>query len=281
MRLLICFLLLNISALSAAEKYKSIVPLSRAHAHNDYEHAHPLFDALEHGFCSVEADIFLVNGELLVAHKANETKPERTLDKLYLAPLFERVQKNKRVFANTESFTLLIDFKVDEKNVDHDPQKFRLEVERLYVALGKLLKKYKPMLTQFYDDRIETNAVTVILTGSRPQNLLLHEKEPRLAALDGKIADLDSSISKNFMPLISDKWSNFFTWKGRGPMPENEKQKLKEFVTKAHAQGRRIRFWDTPDRLAAPLEIWSQLLHSDVDLINTDHLAELETFLTH
>src|SRR5438128_1656766 len=30
-------------------------PLLHAHAHNDYEHTHPLFDALEQGFCSVEA----------------------------------------------------------------------------------------------------------------------------------------------------------------------------------------------------------------------------------
>src|SRR4030095_12119754 len=43
-------------------------PLLRAHAHNDYEHTRPLLDALEQGFCSVEADIYLIDGELRVAH---------------------------------------------------------------------------------------------------------------------------------------------------------------------------------------------------------------------
>ncbi len=43
-------------------------PLPQAHAHNDYEHERPLLDALSHGFCSVEADIYLVDGALLVAH---------------------------------------------------------------------------------------------------------------------------------------------------------------------------------------------------------------------
>ncbi|MEU9588105.1 hypothetical protein AB0D70_32420, partial [Streptomyces werraensis] len=38
-------------------------PLPRAHAHNDYEHDRPLLDALDHGFTSVEADIYLVDGE--------------------------------------------------------------------------------------------------------------------------------------------------------------------------------------------------------------------------
>src|SRR5207237_4622701 len=41
------------------------VPLIHAHAHNDYEHTRPLLDALDHGFCSVEADIHLVDGKLL------------------------------------------------------------------------------------------------------------------------------------------------------------------------------------------------------------------------
>ncbi|NVJ48512.1 MAG: hypothetical protein HWE07_15355, partial [Cytophagia bacterium] len=43
-------------------------PLPRAHAHNDYEHERPLFDALENGFTSVEADVYLIDGELYVYH---------------------------------------------------------------------------------------------------------------------------------------------------------------------------------------------------------------------
>src|SRR5271157_4619073 len=37
------------------------VPLTRVHAHNDYLHPPPLFDALNCGFCSVEADVHLVD----------------------------------------------------------------------------------------------------------------------------------------------------------------------------------------------------------------------------
>src|SRR6185295_12383494 len=70
------------------------LPLTRAHAHNDYEHTRPLFDALEQGFCSVEADVWLVDGKLLVAHDLKNVKQERTLAALYLDPLRERVRKN-------------------------------------------------------------------------------------------------------------------------------------------------------------------------------------------
>jgi hypothetical protein len=47
-------------------------PLPQAHAHNDYEHRRPLLDALSHGFTGVEADIYLVDGKLLVAHNRGD-----------------------------------------------------------------------------------------------------------------------------------------------------------------------------------------------------------------
>src|SRR5689334_22425965 len=72
-------------------------PLPRAHAHNDYEHARPLLDALDQGFGSVEADIYLVDGQLLVAHNRQDVKRERTLEKLYLAPLKQRFNQHKEV----------------------------------------------------------------------------------------------------------------------------------------------------------------------------------------
>src|SRR6266550_2676687 len=80
----------TVLAVSAAEP-KPPTPLAHAHAHNDYEHARPLMDALDRGFCSVEADVWLVNGQLLVAHDLKDARPDRTLQALYLDPLRARV----------------------------------------------------------------------------------------------------------------------------------------------------------------------------------------------
>src|SRR2546426_5345418 len=73
---------------------KSPPPLVRAHAHNDYEHARPLLDALDHGFCSVEADVWLAPEGLLIAHDRKDFKPRRTLEALYLDPLRDRIKAN-------------------------------------------------------------------------------------------------------------------------------------------------------------------------------------------
>src|SRR6266576_852064 len=85
---------LGFSIVCGAVAAENPTPLLQAHAHNDYEHKRPLLDALDHGFCSFEADIYLVNGQLLVAHDRSQVKTDRTLQSLYLDPLRERIRKN-------------------------------------------------------------------------------------------------------------------------------------------------------------------------------------------
>ena len=71
------------------------------------------------------------------------------------------------------------------------------------------------------------------------------------------------------MPLISDSWRSHFRWLGQGPMPEPERQKLRGIVEQAHAKGRRVRIWATPDAPA----IWRELADAGVDLLNADDLG--------
>src|SRR5256885_12298392 len=104
---------------AASPETNSRPPLTRAHAHNDYEHTRPLLDALDHGFCSIEADIWLVDGNLLVAHDRGKVKPDRTLQALYLDPLRERVRRNGgRVFSARPPATLLIYGKTEAQATD-------------------------------------------------------------------------------------------------------------------------------------------------------------------
>lgn len=238
------------------------VPLVQAHAHNDYEHARPLLDALDHGFCSIEADVYLVDGQLLVAHDRDKVKPDRTLQALYLNPLRERVKTNGgRVFAGGPEVTLLVDLKTPWRDS--------------YPALRALLKDYASMLTRFDNTSIQTNAVRVVITGSH-SNTMFSGESARYAALDGEIIDLNSDAPASLIPLISGKWSQEFKWRGKGPMPEAEKLKLQGFVAKAHQQGRKLRFWGAPDNAG----FWRALQANGVDLINTDNLAGLQQFLS-
>src|ERR1700680_4345384 len=103
-------------AICAEEPPPAVTPLKNAHAHNDYEHKRPLLDALDQGFGSVEADVFLVDGALLVGHERADLRPERTLQKLYLDPLRARIKANGgRVYKNGPAIWLLVDVKTEAK----------------------------------------------------------------------------------------------------------------------------------------------------------------------
>ena len=236
-------------------------PLPQAHAHNDYEHKRPLLDALDHGFCSVEADIYFTNGALLVAHDADKVDPKRTLEALYLDPLRQRVKQNGgRVYSNGPPFMLLIDFKTEAKST--------------YAALRPVLEKHREMLTKFTSGETRTGAVTVVLSGNRPINTVAAERE-RWVGIDGRLPDLDESPSPHLVPLVSDNWTKFFEWRGEGALSASERSKLKALVERAHAARHRIRFWAVPDTEAG----WRVMREAGVDLINTDDLPGLQKFL--
>ncbi|HLJ93391.1 MAG TPA: phosphatidylinositol-specific phospholipase C/glycerophosphodiester phosphodiesterase family protein [Gemmataceae bacterium] len=240
---------------------KPVVPLIHAHAHNDYEHPRPLFDALDHGFCSVEADVYLENGQLLVGHTRDALRPERTLEKLYLDPLRERVRAHGgRVYRDGPTVFLLIDVKT-EANATHR-------------ALHEVLARYAEILSTFDRGKFEQKAVTAVISGNRAPELLAAQTV-RYAGIDGRLSDLDSPVPAHQMPWLSDRWTAHFHWQGDGPMPADERTKLEQLVRKAHQHGRLVRFWATPELPA----FWREVRLAGVDLINTDKLAELQRFL--
>ena len=93
---------------------ETVTALPNAHAHNDYEHEHPLFDALRHGFTSIEADVHLIGGKIYVAHDTPEDLDKTpTLQALYLDPLRQWIRQHEgRVYPNYEApILLMIDIK--------------------------------------------------------------------------------------------------------------------------------------------------------------------------
>ncbi|MCK4988869.1 MAG: hypothetical protein KAS29_00225, partial [Bacteroidales bacterium] len=78
-----------------------------------------------------------------------------------------------------------------------------------------------------------------------------------------------------------DRWTKYFSWKGKGDMPEKEKTQLRLYVQHAHDNGQLIRFWATPDSSGKEREaVWTELLEAGVDLVNTDDLTGLRAFFS-
>lgn len=262
---MMCILAL-LSTLQPGPAPRAVIPLVHAHAHNDYRHDPPLLEALRHGFTSIEADVFLVGDKLCVAHDSEEITAARTLRSLYLNPLRERVRRNDgRVYPGGGRFLLLVDVKS--------------AAGPTWQRLHEVLTEYRDMLTTFGPQGREEKAVLVIISGNRSLESM-RSQAVRYAGYDGRLTDLDSDSPAEIIPLISDRWGMHFTWSGEGPMPPEEQQKLTEIVHKAHAKGRLVRFWATPDQRSPAREaLWRELLSAGVDLINTDDLEGLKEFL--
>ncbi|MEV6960666.1 phosphatidylinositol-specific phospholipase C/glycerophosphodiester phosphodiesterase family protein [Streptomyces sp. NPDC051207] len=243
-------------------------PLWRAHAHNDYEHPRPLLDALDHRFGSVEADIHLVGGQLLVAHDPEDLDPARTLESLYLDPLAARVRAHHgSVYrGHRRPLQLLIDIKTEGAST--------------YLELDRHLARHKHLFTTYVHGRVFPGPVTAVISGDRAARVPMAAQTSRRAFYDGRLADLGGPAPASFAPLISDNWTHHFTWRGVGPFPAAERQKLHGIVEAAHARGQRVRFWATPDTPGPARDaLWSELVAAGVDHLNTDDLAGLEAFL--
>lgn len=253
---------------ASAARGPGVQPLAQAHAHNDYEHERPLHDALDHGFTSVEADVWLVNGELLVAHDLAGVRPGRTLESLYLDPLQKRVAANGgSVYSGWRgSLQLLIDIKS--------------EAETTYAAVHRELRAHAHLMSTFAHGRaVRRGPVTAVISGNRTLETM-RQQDLRFAGYDGRLGDLGAGLSPALMPLVSDNWTRHFTWQGAGEMPTEERRKLHDIVDRAHDAGYRIRWWATPDQPGPERDaVWSELLDAGVDHLNTDDLAGLQSFL--
>jgi len=249
--------------LDVGETCAAPVFLPFAHSHNDYEHRRPLAEALENGFGSVEADVWLVDGQLLVAHDHADLKPDRTLESLYLDPLKERISKNGgTVYRGTNvSFHLLIDVKS--------------EAEPAYKRVKEILVQYSPLLKQWEETAEKGGPVTVILSGNRAISEIVQENH-RFLGIDGRLKELDGDKRDLlFYPWISDSWKNV-TGENSTAWTPAVRQKIRTFAERVKKAGASSRIWGAPDNA----DSWQELRQIGVDWISTDKIVELNRHFT-
>lgn len=229
------------------------------HAHNDYQHPHPLQDALDAHFYSVEADVFLVGREVKVSHDGLAFKG--TLRALYLDPLQARVDATGSVHGDGVPFTLWVELKQGSGE--------------LRAALRELLDGY-PMLTTFTDGAITRGPVTVVLTGDAASKAAYVAEAPtRKACRDGDDFSNDDPPADDRWRAYALEWGAYSAWDGRGALPERERNRLACVTEGAHQKGRTVRFYATPETR----EYRRAALELGVDFVNTDQLTELSAFL--
>jgi alkaline phosphatase len=226
------------------------------HAHNDYRREPPFVLAHTSGAASIEADIFLRDNELKVAHSSLELKSAPALLDAYILPLAEIFEKNGgRAWKNSSQILCLL---VDIKS----------EARPALDKLVQILSKYP----QVFDPSVNPLAVRVVISGNRPPPEEFSQY-PSFILFDGAALDYSpAELEKIFM--ISFRWNRYSSWKGRGRMSEKDRRRLAGTIEAVHALGKPLRFWASPDNPAA----WRLLAEMGIDYINTDHPAECTAF---
>jgi glycerophosphoryl diester phosphodiesterase len=231
------------------------------HAHNDYLHKHPLTDALSFGFKSVEIDVFLHKGKLVVAHVPIGLDSKKDIVELYLEPIKKRIELNGGAVYKGDSTPLI--FMID----------FKTNGDSTYSKLEEVLQPYKKYLTTYdANGNMKFGALSINISGRVPANVL--GKTERWVTIDGNISNRNDATPANFMERVSSPYSSYFSWKGMGTMPKEQKALLLKLTEEAHAHGRQIRFYALPQNEA----VWLELLDAGVDWLNIDKLEKFANF---
>jgi alkaline phosphatase len=223
-------------------------------AHNDYEKSIPFFDAYSQGADFIEADIFLHEGRLVVAHTRSEINLDRTLDSLYLKPLQQKVHKNKGSAYPGNNKPLHLMFDLKSKGVP---------------ALTKLVTELEA-----YPELIQCKSFFVTISGNVPDTASW-KMFPEFIHFDGRPGIEYAPDQLKRIRLISTSFSGHSSWNGKGALPASDRMKIEKLVEEIHKKKKPIRFWGAPDFENA----WFKLRELGVDVINTDRVAELSDFL--
>jgi YVTN family beta-propeller protein len=247
-------LLLCLSLYASIFGQNIVYTSANVHSHNDYEQSTPFYQAYHEEFGSIEADIHLTEGLLLVGHDSKHLTKTRSLETLYLTPLTKFIKQNGGFpyKDKTKKLQLLIDVKSDSV----------LTLNALVI----LLKKFPAI--------IQNPNIRIVISGNRPEENT-YTTYPPFIWFDGRLNKEYNKTTLSKIGLLSNDLKDFSKWNGKSELPEKDRQTIKNLVEKAHAQKKPIRFWATPDFPSA----WKEIMSLQIDYLNTDHIEAISDFL--
>ena len=228
------------------------------HSHNDYNRTVPFWEAYSQHCASIEADVFLQDGEILVAHNRKDVTAERSLRKMYIEPIVKTFRENGgRMWKGSDDrLQLVVDLKTGES----------------LPGVIALAEEYPDVFTT-------ENGVKIVITGDEPAPEDFG-KWPSWLWFDGDFKDGELNYTPEQLKriaMISTDFRKFArNWNGKGRMINSELEAVTKAIETAHEAGKPIRFWDAPEGTTA----YFTLHKLGVDFFNTDYPAQCALFFS-
>jgi alkaline phosphatase len=249
--LVLLFLLVSTAGAMAQS---NVYTTANAHAHNDYQHEPPLISAYNSKFGSIEADVYLSEEEVLVAHSDRDIPNHKTLENVYIKPLLAYIKANNGyVYEDTtRSLILMLDVKSDATST---------------------LSKIVDLFSQ-YPEITGCKSLMILVSGNKPVSGT-YVSYPSFIWFDGLLSNRYNKEELSRIAVLSDNFREYSSWKGVGDPPAKDWLALQKAVAKGHDLGKKVRFWNTPDME----EGWQKILELGVDYIDTYSIKGLAEYL--
>ncbi|KAL9582481.1 MAG: hypothetical protein Q9212_003271 [Teloschistes hypoglaucus] len=271
--------------IKSADPVVGVEPIP-CHSHNDYTQPNPLHDALEAGCISVEADIWLQDNDLFIAHEQDALDPPKTLKSLYIDPITKIIQDQnvdidlsadeassdaalKGVFTanSSQPLTLLIDIKTDSGDT-------------LPVLMDQLSFFRSSGLLTHFTNHLILRPLTIVLSGNTAFSSLPSLAPNHDIFFDAPLDTLSSSLqyttqNSYYASVSFSKTIGKTSW--LGDISDEQMKKIKEQIQEAHERGLKVRYWDTPGG-AFEKQMWGKLWEAGADVVNVNDLEGARDF---
>ena len=219
------------------------------HSHNDYARRVPFYQAYAQQVASIEADVFLRDGKLLVGHEVEELSPDMTFEALYVEPVVTLFKRNGgRAWRDSDRHLQLM---VELKS----------ETGPTLRAVAEVLGRWP----EVFDPAVNPDAVRVTVTGRVPEPADFGDY-PAYIRFDGAWDAEYTPGQLERVALISADFKRFSQWNGKGSIIPAEREKLERVIDKAHAWDKPVRFWGAPEGVT----VYYTFYDMGIDYINTD-----------
>lgn len=237
------FAALCICATAAAERPMLI------HSHNDYCRRAPFWQAYAQQVYSIEADVFLHDGQLLVGHDVEDLSPELTFEGMYVEPLVTLYKRNGgRAWKDSdEPIQLMVELKS--------------ETESTLRAVTALLDRYP----EVFDTAVNPDAVRIAVTGRVPAPEEFGNY-PAYVLFDGEWDRNYTPAQLERIALVSANFQDYSQWNGKGSIIPVELAEIERIIERAHAWGKPVRFWGAPEGTT----VYYTFYDLGIDYLNTD-----------
>ena len=219
------------------------------HSHNDYCRRAPFWQAYAQGVYSIEADVFLHDGKLLVGHDVEDLSPDMTFESLYVEPIVTLFKRNGgRAWKDSdERLQLMVELKS--------------ATEPTLQAVTALLGRYP----EVFDPAVNPEAVRIAVTGRVPAPEDFG-KYPAYVRFDGNWETDYTPDQLERIALVSVNFRTYSQWNGKGSIIPVERVKLEKIIDRAHGWGKPVRFWGAPEGTT----VYYTFYDMGIDYINTD-----------